>query len=82
MICPKCRSGNVNIQVINEVTLKNKHHGILWWIFIGWWWICVKWLVFTVPALIFKIFGHKKQTAVNKRRTVCVCADCGHSWYV
>ena len=80
MICPNCQSGNVNVQVINEVELKDKKHGCLWWLLIGWWWIPVKWIVFTIPALLFAIFGHKKQKAVNKQRTVCACQDCGYTW--
>ncbi len=80
MVCPKCGSSNVNIQMVNEVKLKNKHHGLFWWLFIGWWWIPFKWLFLTLPALLFKIFGHKKQKAVNKQKTMCTCQQCGHSW--
>ena len=80
MKCPKCGSENVNAQVINEVTFKDKHHGIIWWIFIGWWWIFVKWLFFTIPAIIVKIFAPKKQKAVNKSTTKCVCQNCGNTW--
>ena len=80
MVCPKCNSENVNVQVINEVNMKNKHHGIIWWIFIGVWWVPIKWLVFTLPALIFLIFGRKKQKVVNKHITKCICQDCGYSW--
>ncbi len=82
MICKKCGSSNVNVQVVNDVVLKDKHHGILWWIFIGWWWVPVKWIFFTGFALLFKLFGHKKQVAVNKHRTVCVCNNCGRRWYL
>lgn len=82
MVCPKCKSENVNTQVINEVEIKNKHHGIFWWLLIGWWWIPIKWLVFTIPALIIKIFGGKKQKAVNKQKTVCVCQNCGYRWEI
>ena len=80
MICPKCNSNNVSANVVNEVTLKNQHHGIVWWICVGWWWVFIKWIVFTVPALILAIFGHKKQKAVNKQKTVCVCQSCGYRW--
>ena len=82
MVCPKCKSENVNTQVINEVEIKNKHHGFFWWILIGWWWIPIKWLVFTIPALIIKIFGGKKQKVVNKQKTVCVCQNCGYRWEI
>ena len=79
MICPKCGSEQVNVQVVNEVRLKNKHNGPIWWVFVGWWWIPIKWLCFTVPAIVFKIFGGKKQKAVNKQVTKCVCQNCGHT---
>ena len=35
MICPKCGSENVKVQVINEVHMKNVHHGCLWWLIIA-----------------------------------------------
>ncbi len=80
MLCPKCGSNNVNVQVINEVYLKNKHQGCLWWLFIGCWWVPFKWLVLTVPAIILKIFGRKKQKVINKNRSTAVCQNCGYRW--
>ena len=80
--CPKCGSENVNVQAINQVKLKDKHHGVIWWLFWGWYWVPIKWLFLTLPALIFKIFGHKKQKAVNKVVTMCTCQDCGNSWKI
>ncbi len=82
MICPKCGSANVTVQVINEIKLKNKHHGFFWWFFIGFWWVPIKWILFTLPALIFKIFGHKKQKFVNKQKAMCACQQCGNTWNV
>lgn len=80
MICPKCGSTNVITQAINEVKIKNKHHGFFWWLLVSWWWIPIKWLVFTLPALLVALFGKKRQKAVNKQKTVCVCQDCGYRW--
>lgn len=80
MKCKKCGSENVTVNVINEVHLKDKHHGIIWWLLIGWWWIPAKWLFLTLPALLFAIFGHKKQKTVNKSVTKCVCQSCGYTW--
>lgn len=80
MTCPKCKSENVNVQVINEVEIKDKHHSIFWWIFVGWWWLFFKWVFLTLPALIVKIFSRKKQKAVNKQKTICTCQDCGYTW--
>ena len=80
MMCPKCKSENVSIQVVNEVKLKNKHHGLLWWLIIGWWWFPIKWLVFGGWALFALLFIPKKQKAKNIKKTMCVCQSCGHSW--
>lgn len=82
MKCPKCGSENTNVQITNQVKLKDKHHGIFWWLCIGWWWIPFKWLFLTLPALIFAIFGRKKQKAVNKQVKTAVCQDCGYSWNI
>lgn len=80
MVCPKCNSSNVTVQVVSETQLKTKHKGLLWWCFIGWWWFFVKWLVFTIPALIVKIFSPKKYKAATVHKSMCVCQDCGNSW--
>lgn len=80
MICPKCKSNNVTAQVVTETQLKNKHHNILWWIFVGWWWLPIKWVFLTFPALIAKIFIPKKQTLKQKHVSMWVCHNCGHTW--
>lgn len=80
MVCPKCGSNNVNVQMVTETRLKNKHHGIIWWLIIGWWWVFIKWLIFTIPALIVKIFVHRRQKVVTKHKKMCVCQNCGHTW--
>ena len=80
MKCPKCGSENVTVSVVNEVELKNKHKSIFYYLFVWWWWTPIKWFFLTLPALIFAIFKPKKQKAINKQRTVCVCQNCGHTW--
>ena len=82
MTCPKCGSGNVNIQVVTETTLKNKHHGVIWWLLIGWWWVLFKWIFLTIPALLAAIFIPKKQRIETRHRNVSVCQNCGHRRYV
>ena len=82
MVCPKCQSENVTTQIVQDIKIKNKHRGIIWWLFIGWWWIPIKWFVFTLPALLFAIFGKKKQKVVTKNKTMCVCQNCGNSWQI
>lgn len=82
MKCPKCGSENVTVQVVTETELKEKKHGVFWWICVGWWWLPIKWLVFTLPALIVKIFAPKKYKTVNHTKKIAVCHDCGKSWNV
>lgn len=82
MKCPKCGSERVTVSVINEVHLVDKHHGLVWWLLVGWWWIAFKWLFLTLPALIVKIFGHKKQTTKNTKAKICVCQNCGNAWKI
>ena len=82
MVCPKCKSENVTIQIVNEVKLKNKHHGIIWWLLVGWWWIPVKWLFLTLPAFLAMIFIPKKQKTKNITKKKYVCQNCAHTWNV
>ena len=83
MVCSKCGSNNVNIQELNEVKLKVKHNGIIWWLCIGWWWVPVKWLIFTLPAIIFKVFGiGKKYKTKNITIKKAICQNCGNSWKI
>lgn len=82
MVCPKCQSQNVTTQIVQDIKIKNQRHGIIWWLCIGWWWIPIKWCTFTVPALIFAIFGKKKQQLYTKNKTMCVCQNCGNTWKI
>ena len=66
MTCTKCGSSNVNVQMVSESQLKNKHHSILYWLFIGWWWIPLLWICLTMPMIFVKLFGHKKQKLVRQ----------------
>lgn len=80
MKCPKCGSENVTVQMVSETKLKEKKHGIIWWICIGWWWIPAKWLFLTFPALIVKIFKPSKYKTKTIHKSMCVCQNCGKSW--
>jgi len=82
MYCSKCSSNNVTIQVVNEQKLVTKHHGIIWWLCIGWWWIFFKWLFLTIPTLIFSIFVGKRKKIKNIQKKVAVCQNCGHTWSI
>ncbi len=82
MTCPKCGCENVSTSVVQNTQLVNKHHGILWWLCVGWWWLPIKWLCFTLPALLVKIFIPRRQKVKQTTRTVCVCQQCGNTWYL
>ena len=82
MKCPKCGSENVSVQVVTETELKEKKHGVIWWLCVGWWWIPIKWLVFTLPALLIALFKPKKYKTVIHSKKMAVCNNCGKSWRV
>ena len=82
MKCPKCGSENCNVQVVTETKLKQKRHGVLYWIFVGWWLQPMLWLFLTLPMLIITIFRPKKYKMKSKSRTVVVCNNCGNTWNV
>lgn len=88
LICPKCHSQNVTVQMVSEQKLVKKKHSILYWVCIGWWWNpfiwFVKWFIFTIPALIFKLFGigGKKKELVTTHKSMAVCQNCGYHWEV
>ena len=86
MNCPKCGSGNVNVNTFQEdhgaVTTsrtvskyKEKGHGCLWWLLIGWWWWIVDlftWIFLFIPRLILRLFASpfKKKKYKGKSSTV------------
>lgn len=78
--CEKCGSSNVQVQLLNQMDLKVKRKGIIWWLLIGWWFIPIKWFCFFWLALIIKIFKPKKYKTINRVKKHFVCNNCGHSW--
>ncbi len=80
MKCKKCGSENVNVQVVTETKLKTKHHGIIYWLLIGWWLKPILWFFLTIPMLIIAIFRPKKQKLKQKQKSMSVCQSCGYKW--
>ena len=105
-LCPRCGSGNIDIQVFQEnggsttVTktkskYKQKGHGCLWWLAIGWWWWIIDlllWMFFFLPRFCIQLFKKKKYkgsaTSVSQTKnkvaykSFYVCKDCGNRWEV
>ena len=79
MVCPKCNSENVNVQ-IEQVSSKTKKHGN------GFCGIvnntaraATAVCTLGMSNLVWKKSkGGEKTTVENKK--VCVCQNCGHSW--
>ncbi|EES48493.1 hypothetical protein NE172_04815 [Clostridium botulinum] len=78
MKCKKCGSENVNVQAVTHI--KNKHKGIMYWLFIGWWLEMFLWLFLTIPKLIFELF--KPNRIKSKTHSEAVCQDCGYRWII
>ncbi|GAA0107381.1 hypothetical protein [Clostridium tertium] len=78
MKCSKCGSENVTVQAVTIV--KNKKHGCVYWLLIGWWLEIFMWLFLTLPWIIIKIFKPNKIS--SKVRSQAVCQNCGNSWKV
>lgn len=79
MICPKCGSENISVQMVSETQLKKKH-GCLYWTCIGWWLEPILWIFFTIPKLFYQIFKPKKHKLKTIHKSMCVCQNCGNHW--
>lgn len=82
MQCPRCKSNNVNIQMVTESKLKTKHHSLFYWMFIGWWLHLLLWFFLTIPMILGKLFGSKDKKLVTKHKSMAVCQDCGYNWKI
>ena len=104
LVCPRCGGTSINVQVFQEQAgattvsktkskWKEKGHGCLWWLLIGWWWIFIDimiWICFFPIRLLIQVF--KKKKYVGKSNTVtqtvnqtvykslCTCQGCGYVW--
>jgi len=102
--CPECGSKNVIIQTFQENresetvskttgTYKEKGHGCMWWLTIGWWfWIIdlFAWVFATLPRLL--LYVGRKRNYVERSKTVSkthnrivykkvyACQKCGYQW--
>jgi len=77
LVCPKCGSENVNVQVVGITKTKKK--GCLYWFFIGWWLETFMLLFLTLQMLIFKLFGRSRKVHAEVE-TFAVCQSCGNRW--
>ena len=82
MFCPNCKSENVKIESVQEnlgtteiskTNTKEKRHGIIWWLFIGWWWKIIDlflWVLLFIPRALIHIGRRKKYVSTTTTQTV------------
>jgi hypothetical protein len=99
--CPKCGSNNINFQREQTVSVGGslhtfcvgKHHGVMYWVFIGWWlWIlklCFEMFRWVIMLCTLGLIGRKRKKGIRGKtisanksinRTMAVCQNCGYSW--
>ena len=82
LVCKKCGSANVSVQMVGDTHTETRHHGLLWKLAVGWWWIPIKWVFLTLPAAIVRFLGNNRHETVTTMRKHCICQSCGYSWEV
>ena len=76
MICKKCGSMNVNVQML--ATTERKRRGCLYWCFGGVIIDLLLWIFLTIPRLLIAFFLPKRTKF--KVHTIAVCQNCGRRW--
>lgn len=77
MVCPKCKSENVNVTTEQvSAKTKGKSMGCLWS-------MCRIFLIICTCGL-WLLVGKRKSTSKTKFKnsTVAICQNCGHKWNV
>ncbi|MFT8330877.1 hypothetical protein [Bifidobacterium psychraerophilum] len=80
LVCRKCGSSNISVQISTVQTPKSRH-GAIYWILIGWWLHPLLWLFLTLPMLIWRVIHPNRKTNIRTQK-IAVCQQCGYSWSV
>lgn len=80
VICKKCGSNKVDIQMVERTQIKRKKKTLLYWIAFGWLIEIMLWFFLTVPKLIFELFKPSRYKVKTKLEKIAVCQNCGYSW--
>lgn len=75
-ICPKC-GGVMNYQV-NNVSVKQGRHGIVYWLLIGWWLHPLLYFFATIPMIFWRIIRPNRNQKTHVH-TYGVCQSCGYT---
>jgi len=77
MICPKCGSDKVTVQIVQTSSkTKSKGNGCLW--SLGRWTLII--CTLGLWLLVGKRKGAHKTTIQNEKQ--CLCQNCGNSWKI
>ncbi len=104
LFCPRCHSYNITTQTFQEqkqsvttgvssTNLREKRHGFIWWLFVGWWWMIIKgilWVIAFIPMALIRAGRKRKYVGTTKTvnttvnsiqyRVICTCHSCGNTW--
>lgn len=82
MICPKCKSENVKIQIVSEEVVRVYKHGLIYKLFVGWW----IWIFRSIFKLLFMpfsgLFSRTEKYSNTEHKTMAICQNCGRTWRV
>lgn len=79
MRCPRCRSENVNVQIVQtDSKTTHRKRGCLWGMFRIFLIICTCGLWLVGEMMVGKFLFKSKTKFKNKTRAVC--QKCGHMW--
>lgn len=73
MVCPKCNSERVNVQVVTDKVKTNKT-GILH--------SCGRLLLILCTVGLWLLVPKRKENSKMVNSKLAVCQDCGHSWKI
>lgn len=85
MICPKCGSEDVKVQVVSEEVVRVHKHGWVYWLCVSWWiWIfkAMFWLLTSPYQLLKGAKGKTEKYSNTEHSTMCVCQKCGNTWKI
>lgn len=77
MVCPKCNSENVNVQIVNdEMSTRNRGRGCLW--------TCGRWFLILCTCGLWLLVGKSKGKSKTKveSSSYAVCQNCGNRWKI
>jgi len=73
MNCPKCKSSNVNVQVITE-SMRTRNRGCLWTL--------GRMILIVCTFGLWLIIGSAKSKSKMQNHKEAICQNCGYSWKV